>query len=101
MALVRIDRAQPLQGTRVRLWLTTGKIVERDLAQFLVGPVFESIRNDPARFREVRAEAGSLVWPNGAHLCPDVLIWGGPPPADESAQSAADALPERPTSSAS
>jgi len=23
-----------------------------------------------------------LVWPGGADLCPDVLIWGGLPPAD-------------------
>ena len=99
MALVRIDRVQPLQGTRVRLWLTTGQVVERDLAEFLVGPVFEPIRNDPARFRDVRAEGGSLVWPNGADLCPDVLIWGGPPPPDEPAQPAAGAPSDRPTSS--
>jgi hypothetical protein len=23
-----------------------------------------------------------VVWPNGADLCPDVLIWGGPPPQE-------------------
>lgn len=36
--------------------------------------VFESLR-DPARFAEVRvdAELGTVVWPNGADLDPDVL----------------------------
>jgi hypothetical protein len=28
----------------------------------------------------VRVEGGTVVRLNGADLCPDVLIWGGPPP---------------------
>ena len=35
-----------------------------------------------ALFAQVRAEGGGVAWPNGADLCPDVLIWGGMPPAD-------------------
>jgi len=57
-------------------------VVERDVSELLVGPIFDPIRSDPARFREVRAEEGSVAWPNGADLCPDVLIWGGPPPRE-------------------
>jgi hypothetical protein len=54
----------------------------------LVGPVFAEIRNDEARFREMRVEGGTLVWPAGADLCPDVLIWGGLPPADAASDAA-------------
>jgi len=82
MTLVRIQDASPLEGFRVRLKLTDGRTVERDLEGFLAGPVFAGIRSDPERFRESRVEAGTLLWPGGADLCPDVLIWGGLPPAE-------------------
>ena len=88
MRLVRIREAQPLAGYRVQLTLTDGRVVERDLAPLLVGPVFDEIRRDRARFREMRVEGGTLVWPNGADLCPDVLIWGGLPPADAASDAA-------------
>ena len=60
--------------------LTDGSVIERDVTPWLQGPVFEPLRADPALFRQVRVEAGTLAWPNGADLCPDVLIWGGAPP---------------------
>jgi len=82
MPLVRIQNVVPLQGFHLRLTLTDGSVIERDVSHLLVGPIFETIRTDPARFREVRAEEGTLVWPNGADLCPDVLIWEGAPPKD-------------------
>lgn len=82
MNLTRIREVVPLEDFRVRLILTDGRTVERDLAPLLVGPVFGPVRSDPAFFRQVRIEAGTLVWPNGADLCPDVLIWGGPPPVE-------------------
>jgi hypothetical protein len=66
----------------VRLTLTDGAEIERDLSPLLVGPVFNEIRENPTQFREVRVEAGTLVWPDGADLCPDTVIWGGLPPAD-------------------
>ena len=82
MGLIRIRDVVPLEGFRVRLILTNGEVVERDLSSLLLGPVFEPIRQDPGRFGEVRVDAGALVWPNGADLCPDVVIWGGPPPVE-------------------
>ncbi len=94
MSLLRIREVVPLEGWRVRLTLTDGAVVERYLSALLAGPVFESIRSDPARFREVRAELGTLVWPNGADLCPDVVIWGGPPPMEKPGPSTDTALSE-------
>ncbi len=85
MAFVRIQGVVPLEGYRLRLTLTDGSVIERDLSALLDGPVFEPIRHDPALFRAARVEAGTVVWPNGADLCPDVLIWGGPPPKDAGA----------------
>jgi hypothetical protein len=78
--LVRIAAIAPLEGRRVRLTLTGGTAVERDLSALPVGPVFREIRENPARFREVRVEAGALAWTDGADLCPDTVIWGGLPP---------------------
>jgi hypothetical protein len=85
MAFVRIQGVVPLEGYRLRLTLTDGSVIERDIAALMDGPVFEPIRRDPALFRAARVEAGTVVWPNGADLCPDVLIWGGPPPKDTGA----------------
>ena len=84
MSLVRIRDVVPLEGFRLRLTLTDGTVIEREVSSLLVGPVFEPIRSDRALFCEVQAEAGTVVWPNGADLCPDVLIWGGPPPVEAS-----------------
>jgi len=80
MAMVRIKKAVPLTGQRLRLTLTDGRTLERDVGPLLVGPVFDPIRNDPSLFQQVRVEHGTVVWPGGVDLCPDVLIWDGPPP---------------------
>ena len=80
MSLLRIHEVLPVEGFRLRLTLTDGSIVERDITDLLMGPMFETIRKDTSAFRQVTVESGTVVWPNGADLCPDVLIWGGPPP---------------------
>jgi len=88
MKLVRICEAKPIDGHRVQLTLTDGRVIERDLGTMLTGAIFSEIQNDQARFREMRVEGGTLVWPNGADLCPDVLIWGGLPPAEAASDAA-------------
>lgn len=88
MAMMRISSVKPLSEFRVEITLTTGEVVQRDLFPLLLGPVFASIRSDEEEFRQVRAEDGSLVWPGGADLCPDVVIWGGLPPADSASYAA-------------
>ena len=85
--MLRIRKAEPIGGFRLRLTLTDGSVIERDVAAFLRGPVFERIRSDPAEFASVRVEGGTVVWPNGADLCPDVLIWNGIPPEQDQASS--------------
>ncbi len=80
MSLVRVTGATPLDGFRVRLTLSDGRELVRDLEPLLSGPIFEPIRTNPQLFRGLRVDGGTLSWPNGADLCPDVLIWNGPPP---------------------
>ena len=79
-ALVRIRAVTPLEPFRLRLALTDGTVIERDVDALLRGPIFEPLRDDPALFAQAAIENGTVVWPNGADLCPDVLIWGGLPP---------------------
>lgn len=80
MPLLRIHEVVPVEDFRLRLTLTDGSIVERDITDLLIGPMFETLRKDLLAFRQVKVESGTIVWPNGADLCPDVLIWGGPSP---------------------
>ena len=78
--MTRVANVLVLNDYRVHLTFTDGTTREFDLAPFLNGPIFQPLR-DPARFREVEVdeELGTLVWPNGADICPDVLYHGRVP----------------------
>lgn len=89
MRLLRIREVVALEGFRLRLRLTNDTVVERDVTELMRGSIFEELRRDPAKFRDVRVEGGTVVWGNGADLCPDVLIWGGPSPLNSEAVAAA------------
>ena len=69
-----------MEAFRLRLKLTDGSVIERNIAKLMIGPVFEALKSNLDLFRQVKVENGTVVWPNGADLCPDVLIWGGAPP---------------------
>ena len=92
MSLLRIREVVPLEGFRLRLRLTNDVVVERDVSELMRGPIFEDLRRTPEMFRDVRVEGGTVVWGNGADLCPDVLIWGGPPPSDPETLTVATTL---------
>lgn len=72
--LPRIADVQPLEGFRLRLTFTDGLQRDVDLSDGLWGPVAEPLQN-PDYFRQVRVdpELGTVVWPNGYDLDPDVL----------------------------
>lgn len=77
----RIRSVRLLGLRRVVLELTDGRTKEVDLEPLLRGPMFDRIRLDDAAFAAVYVdpEAGTLVWPNGAGICPDVLVYDLPP----------------------
>jgi hypothetical protein len=76
--MLRIRSVRPLQGFTLELGLTDGRVRVVDVAPYLAGPVFEPLRADPALFAAVRVDPdlGTVVWPNGADLDPDVLVHG-------------------------
>ena len=71
----RIRTVEPLGGFILRLGFDDGAVREIDLEGELWGPVFEPLLHNPQLFRQVRVDdqLGTIVWPNGADLDPDVL----------------------------
>jgi hypothetical protein len=65
--VLRIVSVQPLEGRLVRLTLTDGSVVHRDLGSLLDGVgVFGQISADDTPFRRVRVEGGTLAWPTAS-----------------------------------
>ena len=81
--MLRIRSAAPLTGRRLRLTLTNGAVVERDIQDLLWGPVFDGLRVDDAAFARVRARHGTVTWPGNLDIAPETLIWDGPDPEDD------------------
>jgi hypothetical protein len=77
--LVRVQSVEPQEGYIVDVHFTDGTQREINLAPYLQGLIFEPIRNDPSLFRSMRVEEGSIAWPNGADIDPDVLYYGFTP----------------------
>ncbi len=76
--LVRVSDVEALDGFNVRLTFSDSIEKVINLEAYLRGPVFAAMRNDLELFRAVSVdeEAGTIVWPNGADLDPDVLYFG-------------------------
>lgn len=66
--------ARYVGGYVVWLRFRDGTSGEIDLAQALLGPVFEPLR-DPRHFKAfmIHPEFHTLVWPNGADIAPEFL----------------------------
>jgi hypothetical protein len=77
---VRIKTVEALYGYRLRLTLSDGRMVERDVSDLVPPPAVETVYSswrDPSYFAEVRLDTWPApVWPHGEALDPDVLIWG-------------------------
>lgn len=71
----RVRFVEPLGGFVLLLTFADGSRRTVDLEHVLRGPVFEPLRRDPELFRQVYVddELGTIVWPNGADMDPDVL----------------------------
>ena len=73
--MVWITGVEPKERFKLLLEFNTGEQKLVDIEQYLRGPVFQPVREDPGYFNRVKVddELGTVVWPNGADIDPDVL----------------------------
>ena len=69
-----VTAVEYIDGYRLRLTFDDGKVGVVDLTTSLWGPVFEPLL-DVEYFKLVKVdkELGTICWPNGADLAPEVL----------------------------
>jgi len=76
MFLVDVVDVKPLEPYKLELSFADGlkAVVDMKAVVASFDGVFAPL-NDPEFFRQVRVdpEIGTIVWPNGADVCPDVL----------------------------
>ncbi|MBP1466263.1 DUF2442 domain-containing protein [Candidatus Chloroploca sp. M-50] len=76
MQLMDIVAAEPLEGFHVRLTFTDHTTREVDLWPYIHrGPIFAPVRDDVAFFRQMEIRDGTIAWPNGADIDPNVLYY--------------------------
>lgn len=73
--MVNITAVEIIESRSVRLWFSDGSDRVVDLSPFLWGSAFADIAAKDDLFSEIRVdpEIGTITWPNGADLDPDVL----------------------------
>ena len=97
--LVRVRAARARRDLVAAIEFDDRACRDVDLGPYLRGPMFEAIRRDRRVFAEVRVEGGTITWPNGTDIDPDVLYYELAPAwmANEEVTQVrgADALPGR------
>ncbi len=73
--MVDVVEVWPLEGHRLRLRFADGVQGEIDVGELVSFEGVFALLRDRARFAEVQVhpELGTVYWPNGADLDPDVL----------------------------
>ena len=93
--LIRVREVEPLHDFVVRFTFTNDEERDIDLDHYIDdGPVFQPLRDDPALFGAAYVAHGTISWPNGANIDPDVLYYDLGPHATEEQWRAAIAAEE-------
>lgn len=87
LAEYHIVEAKLVGELRVALKFRNGKEMERDLSDFLIGPIYEPLKADPSLFESIKVDGGTICWDNGADIDPLVLYWGGQAEAEKAIMS--------------
>ena len=75
--MMRVVDAATLDGYRLRVTFDNGEVKTVDVGPFLSGDgsMVRPLREDDALFRAAWADGGTVIWPNGFDLDPDVLYY--------------------------
>lgn len=73
--LVRVQSAVVVEGHTVRIEFEDGSTKQLDLAPLMHGPIFDELVDNPELFHQIEIRRGTLSWPNGADIDPDVLYY--------------------------
>jgi Protein of unknown function (DUF2442) len=77
---IRVRAITLIRPPEVEVIFTNGETRRLDLTPYIAhGPMFAPVRDDPAVFAQAMVDGGTIVWPNGADIDPDVLYAGGTP----------------------
>ena len=96
--MIRVKSVEPLEGYGLRVTFTNDEQRDIDVTRYISsGGIFAPVHDDPELFRQVRVAFGTVAWPNGADIDPDVLYLGLAPSASEDEWRAAVAA-QQPTS---
>lgn len=74
---VEVNAVKPLDDFRLRLKLTDGSTVERDLSNFIAkhGVGLRARLKDPKFFRRAKVVMGTVAWSPDVDISPHSLIW--------------------------
>ena len=84
--MLEIRSVQPLSGYWLRLTLSNGDVVERDVQDLLRGGVFEPVRHRRDVFEAAFVAGGTVAWPGDVDIAPETLIWDAAGPLDGTAR---------------
>lgn len=84
--MLHITAVEVLSGYWLRLTLSNGDVVERDVRDLVRGGVFEPLRNRRELFEAAFVDGDTVAWPGEVDIAPETLIWDGPEPDDGSAR---------------
>ena len=84
--MLHVLAVEVLQGYWLRLTLSNGDVVERDVEDCIRGGVFEPLRKRRDLFEAAFVEGSTVAWPGEVDIAPETLIWDGPEPEEAAAR---------------
>ena len=78
MDLLKVLKAEYIDGYRIKLWFNNGEVRVVDLRESLDGPMFLPLK-ELDFFKRFRIPYNTLEWENGADFAPEYLYEIGNP----------------------